>query len=354
MIVRLGPEVERRELHAIGFHDYPVMDALIACVVPLATRDETAVITYEGALVPMHVDERGAARREAILEIVPAMAGGELAAIHPAAPGQACTWLQSRRLLRHDLGQNVSRVVPMVTGDSLVIHGMWLSGQEDRIAVQVEDTSRYDEGGLVLGRLEVFDLAAPRAVRVGRVDLPRARAPGLGWAAGAGLVAVAEKDGLTLLDAGLQPLPDHPLARAVRAALAEVGAAEVHALRIHPTEPVAVLAACTRELMGVRDFALLRATWGDGDAARVSPLATLHAVGDVGFGAFAPGGDALDIRVATGGVMWLLVAAGARTLFDLGPSRGSQGACWAGAGEYLAFERSGAQIVVWNLPEVAA
>jgi hypothetical protein len=354
VIVRPGPGAEHVELHPLAFHDYPLADDLVACVVPVGRHGEVAVVSFEDALVPLRVDEHGAARREAIVDVVPAIAGGDLSAVHPAAPGQVCTYLQSRRMIRYDLVQRAPRVVPMTTGESLVIHGMWLSGQEDRIAVQVEDTSRYDEGGLVLGRVELFDLRAARPARVGAAPLPRARAPGLGWAAGAGLVAIAEDGGLTLLDAAMQPLDEHPLARAIRPALADVGAAEVHALRIHPTEPLALLAACTSERMGVRDFALLRASWSAAGPAEVRLVATLHAVGDLAFGAFAPGRDALDVRVATGGVTWLFIVADGRTLHDLGPSRGTQGACWSGPRHFLAFERSGAQIVVWALPGVGS
>ncbi|PCC72940.1 hypothetical protein SAMN02745121_02058 [Nannocystis exedens] len=352
MIVQPGPDVERRELLAVAFHDYPLDDALVACVVPVGSPAAAAVISYENALCSLHVDEHGAAIREHHLDVVPAIASGELAPVHPAMPGRACTYLQSRRMVRYDLDQRVTKQLRMVRGDDSLIAGTWLSGQENRLAVQVEDTSRYDDGGLVLGRVEVFDLATDR--RLGAAPLPRARDAGQGWAAGADAVAIARDGGLVVFDAAMQPLADHPLARAARTALADAGASEVHALRIHPSQPLAVLAACTADVMGVRDFTLHRVGWGATGEPEVRRLAKLHAVGDVGFGAFAPAGDALDIRVATGGVTWMMLAVGPRLLLDLGPSRGLQGAVWSGPRRFLAFERGTAQIVAWNLPEGTA
>jgi hypothetical protein len=352
VIVQPGPDVERRELLAVVFHNYPLDDALVACVVPVGTPGAAAVISYENALCSLHVDEHGAAIREHITDVVPAIAVGDLAPVHPAAPGPVCTYLQSRRMVRYDLAHRATQQLRMLHGDNTLLAGTWLSGQENRLAVQVEDTSRYDDGGLVLGRVEVWDLAAGR--RLGAAPLPRARDAGQGWAAGADVVAIARDGGLAVFDAAMQPLADHPLARAARAALAEAGAAEVHALRIHPTQPLAVLAACTADVMGVRDFTLHRVTWGQAGEPEVRRFAKLHAVGDLGFGAFAPAGDALDVRIATGGVTWMMLAVGPRALLDLGPSRGLQGAGWSGPRRFLAFERGTAQIVVWNLPEGTA
>jgi hypothetical protein len=352
VIVQPGPDVERRELLAVAFHDYPLDDALVACVVPVGSPAAAAVISYENALCSLQVDEHGAAIREHHLDVVPAIASGELTGVHPATPGRVCTYLQSRRMVRYDLDHKVTRQLRMGRDDDALLAGMWLSGQETRLAVQVEDTSRYDDGGLVLGRIDVFDLAAGR--RLGTAPLPKARDASQGWAAGADVVAIAQDGGLRVFDAAMQPLADHPLARAAREALAEAGASEVHALRIHPSQPLAVLGACTADVMGVRDFTLHRVTWGRGGAPEVRRIAKLHAVGDLGFGAFAPAGDALDVRVATGGVTWMLLATGPRLLLDLGPSRGLQGAVWSGPQRFLAFERGTAQIVLWNLPEGTA
>lgn len=349
MIVSPGPEVERRELLAAAFHNYPLDDALVACVVPVGSPGGAAVISYENALCSLHVDEHGAAIRELVTDVVPAIASGDLAPIHPAAPGRACTYLQSRRMVRYDLDQRATQQIRMVSGDNVVIAGIWLSGQENRLAVQVEDTSRYDDGGLVLGRVEVFDRASGR--RLGAAPLPKARTAGQGWAAGAGVVAIAERGSLTVFGPDMSPLADHPLTRAARAALAEAGGSEVYALRIHPSLPVAMIATGTADMMGVRDFVLHRITWTETGAFEVRRFAKLHAVGDLAFGAHAPAGDALDIRISTGGVTWMMLAVGPRTLLDLGPSRGLQGACWSGPSRFLAFERAGAQIVVFTLPQ---
>lgn len=352
MIVRLGPGIGRRELLAVAFHDYPLDDARVACVVPVGTPGAAAVISREGALRTLHVDEHGASLHERVDDVVADIAAGELAPIHPAAPGMSCSWLQSRRVIRHDLGLRAHQQLRMVSGDALVIAGAWLSGQERAIAVQVEDTSRYDAGGLVLGRVEVFDLGGPQGRR-GMAPMPRARPAGQGWAAGNDVVAIARDGGLTVYDAGLFAAPNHPLTRASRTAVIEAGAREVHAVRLHPSAPVAVLAICTAEVMGMRDFALYRLTWSEAGAAEVRPLAQLHAVGDVGFGAFAPGGDAVDVRVRTGDVDWLMLATPS-ALLDLGPARGLQEAVWSGPRRFLAFERATAQIAVWSLPEAEA
>lgn len=351
MIVSPGPEVERRELLAVAFHNYPLDDALVACVVPVGAPGGAAVISYENALCSLHVDAHGAAIRELITDVVPAIASGDLAPIHPATPGRVCSYLQSRRMVRYDLEQRATVQVRMVTGDNAVIAGTWLSGQENRIAVQVEDTSHYDEDALVLGRVEVFDLGPTGGRRLGAAPLPKARDAGQGWSAGADVVAIAQHGGLAVYGADLSPLPEHPLVRAAKQALAEAGAKEVHALRIHPSAPVAMLAACTADVMGIRDFWLHRVTWTETGAVEVRPFAKLHAVGDVAFGAYAPAGDALDIRISTGGVTWLMLAAGPGALLDLGPSRGLQGAGWSGPRRFLAFERAGAQIVVFELPQ---
>ncbi|MDC0716813.1 hypothetical protein [Nannocystis bainbridge] len=352
MIVQPGPDVERRELLAVAFHNYPLDDALVACQIPIGTPGGAAVISYENALCSLHVDEHGAAIRELITDVVPAIAPGDLAPVHPAVPGPVCTYLQSRRMIRYDLAAHATRQLRMLHGDNTLLAGAWLSGQETRLAVQVEDTSRYDDGGLVLGRIEVFDLATDR--RLGAAPLPRARDAGQGWAAGADIVAIAQNGGLAVFTADFALLIEHPLTRAARDALAEAGASEVHSLRIHPTQPLAVLAACTADTMGVRDFTLHRITWSATGSFEVRRLAKLHAVGDVGFGAFAPAGDALDVRIATGGVTWMMLAVGPHALLDLGPSRGLQGAGWSGPRRFLAFERGAAQIAVWNLPEGTA
>lgn len=354
MIVRPGPEVQLTERLATAFHDYPLDEALVACVLPVHRAGAAAVISYEGALCPLHVDDDGAAILEMIGDVVPAVAGGELAAIAPAARGQACAYLQSRRLIRYDLAQRSRQLVRLVRGDQAAIAAIWLSDQEDRIAVQVEDTGRYDEGGLVLHRLDVFTVGEAGGARVASVPLPRERAPGRGWAAGAGLVAIAGPDGLAVSDGSLQPLRDHPLARAARLALDEASAREIHDLRIHPREPLAVLVACTRDVFGLRDFTVWRATW-DAAGPVVRRLAQVHAIGDLALGSFAPGLDAIDLRVVVGDVVRPLLAVRGATLFDLGPSRGLQGAGWSGPPlRYLAFERAAAKVVVWTFPELDA
>lgn len=347
MILRPGPEVSADELLATSFLDYPAAADLVACVLPVFSPRGAAIIHAEGALCPVRVDAEAAVLAEVIADIVPAIAGGDLAAIAPAAPGPRCAYLQSRRLIRYDFDLRAARVVPLVRGECVATHAIWLSDQEDELAVQVEDTRRYDEGGLILHRVEVFDASGRRR---GAAPLPGPRAPGLGWAAGAGLVALARPGGLDVLGPDLRPLPGHPLAELAARCLAEADARAVHALRIHPSRPLALLSAYTRDIFGLRDFFVWRVSWGDAPGARL--LAQVAAVGDVSFGAFAPGLDALDLRVLSGGVTRVLLALGPRDLRDLGPSRGLQGGCWSGPPlRYLAFEREGAQVVVWTCPE---
>lgn len=352
MILRPGPGVTGDELLATSFLDYPVDDALVACVLPVFAPRAAAIIHAEGALCPLRVDEDGVALVEVVTDVVPAIAGGELAAIHPAAPGRRCAYLQSRRMIRYDLDLRSTRIVRMVRGESVVVHAIWLSDQEDTVAVQVEDTSRYDEGGLVVHRLEVF---GPSGARSGAVPMPRPRAPGLGWAAGDGLLAVAGEHGLDVFGPDLRPIPAHPLTRAAAQCLAEAGVPALHALRIHPARPLAVFAAAISDVFGLREFLVWRVTWADGGAPAVRQLAQIAAVGDLSFGSFAPGLDAIDLHARGGGVTRLLLALGPDRLLDLGPSRGLQAACWTGPPlRYLAFEQSGAQVVVFAPPEVRA
>lgn len=349
MIVRPGPGLRLAELHPAEMHAYPLDDRLIAQVVPVYQPAGAAAITYDDTLSPLRVDEAGAAVAERISGYVPAISGGELAALRPAGPGPALAYLQSRRLIRYDLAQRAHRLLRLVQGDQVAIAGMWLSGQESRVAVQIEDTSRYDEG-VVLARVDVFELAG---ARVGAVDLERPRAAGQGWAAGAGLVAVARAGGLEVRDASLAVVPDHPLALAVRGALAEVSASEVHALRIHPDRPLAAVVACTRDVMGLRDYAVWRVTWEG--PAEVRLLAQVLAVGDVDPGGFSPAGELLDLRVTSSGATRLVVIAGVDRVLDLGLVRALQAACWSGPPlRYLAFERAGPQVLVWSWPEVPA
>lgn len=347
MIVRPGPGLRFAQRHPIGWPRSPVEPGLVGAVVPVRRDRSVAVISLAERLCLLTVDRDLAVVAESITGYVPAIATGDLIPIHPAARGAACTYLQSRRLIRYDLDARAHRVSPLLRGDDTGQHAIWVDAEEARLAVQVEDTSRYDDGGTVITRVDVFDVkAAPR--RLGGRALPTVEAAGSGWAAGAGLVALAAAGGLLVFDADLQPLPAHPLATAARQALAEVGADRPHALRIHPSRPLAVLAACTAESGGMRTYETWRLAW-PGGAPQVRPMAGFSAIDGLAFGAFAPEGEAVDVRASTcGAARLVLLDAEAEAIHDLGIARALQGAGWSvGPLRYLAFDGATGEILIW-------
>lgn len=347
MIVRPGPGLRFAQLHPIGWPKSPIDPGLVGAVVPAYRDRGVAVISLAERLCVLTVDRDAAVVAEAITGYVGAIAAGDLIPIHPVARGPVITYLQSRRLIRYDLDAHAHRVLPLLRGDDTGQFGIWVDAEEARLAVQVEDTSRYDDGGKVITRVDVFDVKAePR--RLGGRALPTVEAAGFGWAAGFGVVALAAAGGLEVFDADLQPLPRHPLAAAAGRLLTEVGADRVHALRIHPMRPIAALAVCTAESGGVRSYETWRIAWPDG-APQVRAMAGLSAIDGLAFGAFAPQGEAIDLRASTCGAARLVIFdAEVEAIHDLGIARTLQGACWTvGPLRYVAFDGATGEVLIW-------
>jgi hypothetical protein len=347
MIVRPGPGLEFPQLHPLGWPMSPIEGALVAAVVPLYRRGEVAVLSYAEALQLLKVEREAAVITEALTRYVGAIAVGDITPVHPTTAGPVCAYLQSRRLLRVDCDAHTHRESRLLRSEENAQYGMWADAEMRRIAVQVEDTSQYDDGEKVIHRVDVFDVSG-EVRRIGGRELDRPEERGEGWAAGGGLVAVARAGGLEVFDAELQPLPRHPLADGARRALSESGADRVHALRIHPTRPVAALSVRTGEAGGMRSYATWWISWSNG-AAEVRSLAEFSAIDGLALGAFAPQGEAIDVRAATcGATRLVIVEVAAGLLHDLGIVRKLQGACWSTEPpRYLAFDRTTGEILVW-------
>ena len=350
MIVRPGPGLRFTQLHPLGWPQSPLDPGLVAAVVPLYRDRSVAVISFAEQLCVLRAERDEAVVAAAITGYVGAIATGDLSPVHPVRPGPVCTYLQSRRMIRLDTEQRTHRETRLLRGEDIAQFGMWVDAEERRVAVQVEDTSHYDEGGRVICRVDVFDVhSEPRAI--GGRELPALRAPGFGWAAGGEVVAIVMASGLAVFDADLQPIEGHPLTLAARRILAEVGATEVQALRVHPTRPLAVLSVCVAENGGLCSYETYRVSWSDG-SPEVRALAGFSAIDGLTFGAFAPDSELLDVRAATCGATRLVVfdEAGG-VVHDLGIARSLQGACWStGPLRYLAFDRATQEILIWPAP----
>lgn len=347
MIVRPGPGLQFPQLHPVGWPPPPIDPGLCVAIVPVYLPREVAVISQTDVLLRLLVDREEVTITETIHGYVGALAVGDLTAVHPARPGPFGTYLQSRRLISYDFNKHTHREWRLLGAEENALYGMWLDDEMRRIAVQIEDTSEYDDGGKVIARVAVFDVrAAPR--RLGGRVLDQVEERGFGWAAGAELLAVATDGGLDVFDADVNPIPGHPLADAVQKILADVGAKRLHALRIHPSRPLAALAVCTSDNAGLRGYATYRIDWSRG-AADVRPIADYAAIDGLAFGAFAPHGEAIDVRAATSGATRLVIHDPAANLVhDLGIARDLQGACWStDPARYLAFDRAGPEILIW-------
>lgn len=134
--------------------------------------------------------------------------------------------------------------------------------------------------------------------------------------------------------------------------LAETGADRVQSLRIHPARPLALLSVRTLDNAGLRSFATFRAAWPAGKP-EVRALAEFSAIDGLALGAFAPVGEAIDVRASTSGATRLVIVdAAANVVHDLGIARSLQGACWStGPLQYLAFDRAAPEILIWTVPE---
>ncbi|HEY0133854.1 MAG TPA: hypothetical protein VGB85_07235, partial [Nannocystis sp.] len=285
MILQPGPGTTSALVSPGGRAEFPVDPGEVGQVLPLLSPAGVALLSYDEVLLRVRVEARGATIVEQVRGYLPSIAGGELFALTPVAPSAACTYLQSRRLVRYDFDAHDHRVDMVAHGEEMAVAAAWLSPREDAVVVQIEDTSRYDEGGLTLSRLVGFDLTGARARRIGAIQLPRLIARGRGWSAGGGLLGVIVEGELQVLDAGLQRRDDHPLAQAARALTAEAPGV-LQELRIHPHAPLALLSVQERDLLGLRDHALWWVRWS-GDTVERRLACRLRAIGGLALGAFA-------------------------------------------------------------------
>lgn len=345
MIVDPGPETTLALLNPGGRAEFPVDPGQVGLVLPLLSPAEVALLSYDEVLLRVRLGARSATIGEQVRGYLPSIAGGELFALIPAARAGTCTYLQSRRLVHYDFDAHNHRVDMVAHGEEMAVAAAWLGPREDAVVVQIEDTSRYDEGGLTLSRLTAFDLTGPRGTRLGAIELPRLIARGRGWSAGGGLLGVIVEGELQVFDAGLQRRSDHPLALAARALAAEAPGA-LQELRIHPHAPLALLATQERDLFGLRDYALWWVRWSGSTATR-QLACRLRAIGGLSLGAFAPEDEWVDLRVDSSGATRLVLLARTRAL-DLGAIRGLQAGCWStGPLRYLAFEPDADQILIY-------
>src|SRR5262249_52074513 len=89
------------------------------------------------------------------------VSGGQLSSFEPGPFARACAYLQSRRLVTYDIARKhcSSHIVTDLRNlEEIATTAAWISLEPAVLAVQIEDTSRYD-AGIVDYRLRSFQLS---------------------------------------------------------------------------------------------------------------------------------------------------------------------------------------------------
>lgn len=280
------------------------------------------------------------------------VSGGQLSPVAPGPFAQACVYLQSRRLVVYDIARKRHAgwiITDMRNLEEVAAAAAWVSVEPGVVAVQIEDTRRYDEG-IVDYRLRSFDVSGGAAVPLGVLELGAAPPLDFHWHAGQGCVFAARGGRVDAVGADLVTPAEHPLVPLAQELLGEA-AGELVGMRVHPTRPWAALAVRKGAAGGKPRFHLFVATWGE-DGPRRTHVASAPPGSRLQLGDFSHGGEHLAfwVDVLAERQLYLLPTGAEPTgPVRLGSASGVRACCWTRAPDaFVVFDGQGS-VFRWRL-----
>lgn len=283
---------------------YPGPSALFVHSMGCSIPRSIAVICYDNALRLLTLEDAQAKLITIAVDYLPSIVGGELSTVEASSRNEVLAYLQSRRLVLFDLHSKTHqshRVIPDIDMEVIAVAGSYVSLDPPVIAVQVEDTSHYDEDNRVDGRLIALRLGDTTAQSKASLELGRDLGRAVDWGAGRGLIAATVAGSFGIYGPDLRYDPNHPLGHAVRALAEERKALKVCYPRFHPEREIMAFALIEKDRAGTRTYSLFQADFG-GNTVSIEPIALAADVGLVRIESYAPGGEWLLFRVGSGGV----------------------------------------------------
>lgn len=227
---------------------------------------------------------------EIVDEYPEAFTGGRMAAISPGPFSQACVYLQSRRLVIYDVVSQKARtswLTDMANLEELASSAQWVSMEPQLLVVQIDDTTRYDDK-FIDHRLRSFDLSKGKPQSLGTLELGAAPPRDFNWHAAQGIVVAVRAGIPEVFGPNLQPIQAHPMERICR---------EIHqrgapllGVRLHPTQPRAIVATAIPDIVGSRIFQIFVADWSNPTALQWTHVATTPPSNRLFLNDFSPDG----------------------------------------------------------------
>jgi hypothetical protein len=334
------PPFGRYERHPLPF---PVPDLRLVC----ATRldDTIAFLRTDHTLRTLGFGAEGLRVADVAANYFHIVSGGHLSSLDPGPLTTACAYLQSRRLVVYDIAKRecASHIVTDVANlEEMAASAAWIAHAPGVLAVQIEDTTRYDDG-IVDFRLRSFDVSGKDKRALGVLELGASPPRDFRWHCGQGLVVVIRKGDIEVRGPDLGAPIDHPLVAITRALLENEGERLVD-LRIHPTQPWAILVTAPEDppMNPVRH--LSHVAW-DEPRARWTHVATTLPEGRLEFGEVSVDGDYLALTVEANRRTRLYVIpfrAAASEPFALGLVMGIRARCFTRApAAFVVFDAAG-------------
>lgn len=286
------PALEARERHAA-----PAIAGVPRLYMASQRADAVYALTDEDALFRVSFDAEAPQAIEVDREFLDQASGGVLRTLGPASWSRELSYLQSRRLVLYDTEERTCEIHDVTDSanlEELAVDGLWLRPEPRTLVVQIEDTTRYEEG-LLDHRLRSFELTGGGLVERGVLELGTSRSPSFVWGAGGGVVVVVQRGGFEAFGSDLARPVSHPLQPLLERIVAR-GEALV-GLRIHPERGLAVCALADAGPIGGRTFQVWSVCWDVPGVGELLHVATAHRASRLQLGELSPEGDWVVIRV---------------------------------------------------------
>ncbi len=285
------------------------------------------------------------------------VSGGQLSSLQPGPFAHACTYLQSRRVVVYDIARKdcSSQIVTDIRNlEEIATSAAWVSPGASVLAVQIEDTSRYD-AGIVDFRLRSFDVSPEGKRPLGMLELGPVPPRDFRWHAGQGLVVVLRDERLAVWGSDLTTPLDHPLVAIAQELQRDHGPDDpgrrLVDLRIHPTRTCAALLTAPRDPGAGSVLHLVVATWGE-QGPGWAHVATAPPGARVVLDEISIDGDhlAFSVEVNRRRRYYLLpMGAEASSPVALGVVAGARARCWTRAPSALVVFDAGGLVHRWRL-----
>lgn len=261
-----------------GRHAYPLPTEKMQIILPVRTPGSIMFIDDDDGLHSLFIDEEKLATSLIAKGYFPSVSGGEMSALAPPH-AEACAYLQSRRLVIFDLAARSAASYSVTRNrEEIVTKGRWASLVPRSVALQIEDTTKYIEDGIVLYRLVAVDISKGKPNFTGTIELGTQPSH---WSAGAGILAVARDGFLEVFGPEAITKTGHPLTVAMQSH-------RVYSVLLHPTKEMALVVTMERDRASGADFTLWFVQYTDPKNPLKTALLAVEQAEDFGLGGFSP------------------------------------------------------------------